>query len=251
MAKSSGLGDNFAIDQYDVGGDVSQINSITSPMAVQEVPGITARAQERIGLLHDGSMAFGTYFNPASGAGAEGIFTVLKSLPRADRQVSWFHGATIGLPAASLVSKQINYDGTRENSGAFTFTCQVQGNAWGLDHGVMLTPYRRVDTTATNGTAVDYGSAAASVSFGWVAYLHVFGFTGTSVAIKLQDSADNASFADLSGAAFTSVTGRTKERLQSSSLTATVRRYVRVVTSGTFTSADFAVNFVRRPAAYA
>lgn len=251
MAKSSGLGDNFAIDQYDMGGDVGQIDSITSPMSVQEVPGIKRLAQERIGLLHDGSMQFGSYFNPGNTTGAEGAFTVLKALPRTDRQVSWFHGSTIGNPAASLVSKQINYDGNREASGAFTFTCTCQGNAWGLDHGVMLTPFRRIDTTATNGTAVDYGSAAASVSFGWVAYLHLFAFTGTSVTVTLQDSADNSSFTNLTGGAFTAATARGVQRLASASSTATVRRYVRAVTSGTFSNADFAINFVRRPVAYA
>jgi hypothetical protein len=249
MAKSSGLGDNFAIDQYDVGGDVSSINSIASPLAVQEVPGITRKAQERIGLLHDGTMQFATYFNPDNTTGLEGIHRVLCTLPRTDRQVSWFHGATLGLPAASLISKQVNYDGTRADNGAFTFTCQAVGNAWGLDHGVMLTPYRRVDTAATNGTAVDYGSGSASVSFGWVAYLHVFAFTGTSVTITLQDSADNSSFTALTGGAFTAATGRTSQRLASSSLTATVRRYVRIATTGTFSSADFAVNFVRQPVA--
>jgi hypothetical protein len=111
----------------------------------------------------------------------------------------------------------------------------------------MLTPFRKVDTTATNSTAVDYGAAAASVSFGWTAYLHVFAFTGTSVTVTLQDSADNSSFTALTGGAFTAATGRTKQQLISSSATATVRRYVRVATSGTFTNADFAVNFVRYP----
>src|SRR5690348_9428262 len=124
MAKESGLGDNFVIDQYDVSGDVSQINSITSPLATQEVPGINRLAQERIGLRHDGSMQFGTYFNPDNTTGIEGIHRVLCTLPRTDRQVSWFHGSTIGKPAASLVCKQVNYDGTRADDGAFTFTCQ-------------------------------------------------------------------------------------------------------------------------------
>lgn len=251
MAKSSGLGDNFAIDQYDLGGDVSQINSITCPMSTQEVPGIKVFAQERIGLLHDGGMQFTSYFNPGNTAGAEGAHVALSGLPRTDRQVSWFHGSAIGGIAASLTSKQINYDGNREQGGAFTFACQAQGNAWGLDFGQMLTAFRRVDTTATNGSSLDYGAAAASVSFGWVAYLHVFGFTGTSVTIALADSANNSAFTALTGGAFTSVTGRTKQRLASSSPTATVRRYVRVETSGTFSNVDFAVNFVRRPVAYA
>lgn len=242
MTKSSGLGDRFTIDEFSMGGDVSVINSIAAPLAVQEVPGITVSAQERIGLLHDGVIDFGAYFNPSSSAGAEGAHTILKGRPTTDRIVTWWHGATIGNPAASLVSKQINYDGTREQSGAFTFACQAQANGYGLDHGVMLTPFQRTDTAATNGTSLDQ---SASTSFGWAAYLHVKSVTGTSVTVKIQDSSDNSSFSDLSGAAFTAATGGTKQRIAASSATATVRRYVRVATTGTFSNAVFAVNFVR------
>lgn len=255
MAKSTGLGDNFAIDQYDVGGDVSQISQLNSPLTTQEVPGIKRSAQERIGLLHDGGMQFNCYFNPGNTAGIEGIHQVLRTLPTADRMVTWGHGSTIGNPAASVVSKQVNYDGNRENTGAFTFACTVQGNAAAagqavsLDHGVLLTPWRKVDTAATNGTAVDFGAAVPSASFGWAAYLHVVGFTGTSVTVTLQDSADNSSFTNLTGGAFTAATARGKQLLISSSATATVRRYVRAITSGTFSSADFIVNFVRYPVA--
>ena len=58
MAKSSGLGDAFYIDEYDMSGDVGSIQSIACPMAVQEVPGVNKYAQERIGLKHDGSIAW-------------------------------------------------------------------------------------------------------------------------------------------------------------------------------------------------
>lgn len=240
--KSSGLGDQFLVDEFSMGGDVSVINNISCPMTVQEVPGITVYAQERIGLLHDGMIDFGAYFNPSVAAGAEGAHTILKDRPTTDRIVSWFHGSTIGNPAASLVSKQINYDGTRENSGAFTFACQAQGNGYGLDHGVMLTDFMRTDTAATNGDSLDQ---TASTSHGWTAYLHVKAVTGTSVTVKIQDSADDSAWTDLSGGAFTAATGGTKQRIAAASITATVRRYVRVVTTGTFSDAEFAVNFVR------
>jgi len=81
---------------------------------------------------------------------------------------------------------------------------------------------------------------------GWVAHLHISAFTGTNIVIKLQDSADNATFADLAGGTFTSAVGVGAQRLEGAQ-GATVRRYVRAVAfSGTFTSVTFAVTFSRR-----
>ena len=119
-----------------------------------------------------------------------------------DVTVTYCRGTSIGDHAACLVSKQINYDGTRGQDGSFTFGVQAQANGFGLEWGNLLTAGKRTDTSATNGTGFD---TTASASFGWQAYLQVFAFTGTDVTVKIQDSADNATFADLSGAAFASV----------------------------------------------
>lgn len=103
----------------------------------------------------------------------------------------------------------------------------------------------RTDTAATNGTGLD---GLASSAFGAQFYLHLTSFTGTSVVVKIQDSADNVTFADLAGAAFTSATGATFERIATAS-GATVRRYLRVATTGTFSEASFVVNGVRNETA--
>jgi hypothetical protein len=61
--------------------------------------------------------------------------------------------------------------------------------------------------------------------------------------VKIQDSADNASFADVSGFAFTATTAaHTTQRIATSN-TATIRRYLRAVTTtaGGFTSVTFSV----------
>ncbi len=242
MAKQGGMGDNLYIDGYDVSGDVGALGRISGGPALSEVTGINKLAPERIGLQRDGNIEFTAWFNDATTVGAEGIHTVLRALPYTDRIVSYYRGTGIGSPAASLVSKQVNYDGNRAQDGAFSFGVSAQANGFGLEWGEQLTVGKRTDTTATNGTAIDLGSV--STSFGWAAYLHVFAFTGTSVTVTVQDSADNATFAALSGGAFTTVTARGGERIAGGT-TATVRRYVRVATSGTFSNAVFAVNFVR------
>jgi hypothetical protein len=242
MTKRAGMGDNFYIDGYDVSGDVNSLSNVHGGPAPWEVTGIDKSAVERIGLLRDGGLGFVSFFNDANVAPL-GAFQVLKTLPTVDRQCSYFRGTAIGNAAASLMSKQINYDGNRGNDGSFTFSTDVQGNGFGLEWGEQLTAGKRTDVTATS-PATGQDSGVASTAFGWTAYLHVFAFTGTSVTVTLQDSADNSSFAAFTGSAFTAATGLTQQRLTGAP-TATVRRYVRAVTTGVFTNAVFAVNFVR------
>src|ERR1044072_962552 len=246
MAKESGLGDSLWIDQYDVGGDIGSLGNIGGGPAVQVVTGIKKFANEGIGLDRDGRIEYASFFNPDTTSGAEGVFPVLKALPTIDRQVTYFRSQQLGWPAASMLSKQINYDGSRGQDGSFTFSTSSQANAYGVEWGNQLTAGARTDTTATSpATGVDLASSPTSYSFGLVAYLHVLAFTGTSVTVTLQDSADNSAFTSLTGGAFKAATTRGVERLASSSTTATVRQYVRAITTGTFSNAVFGVNFVR------
>ncbi len=247
MAKQGGMGDQLYVDGFNVGGDVGSLSNISSPRTTQDVTDITKSANARILLLRDGHLEFSSFFNDDATVGAEGAFQVLKTLPMTDRIVTYQRGMGVGSPAASMVSKQINYDGNRGQDGSLLFTTTVDGNGYGLEWGEQLTPGRLTQTGAGNGTALDFG--AVSTSFGWSAYLHVLAFTGTSVTVTINDSADNSSFALLTGATFTAATGRTAERIQSASATATVRRYVRITTTGTFSNAVLAVNFVRGLAA--
>lgn len=239
MAKQSGLGDNFYVGGYNFSGDIASLQGINLSRATIEVTGIDKSALERIHGIKDGGFEFTSYFNPS----AAQAFPVLKTLPTTDVQCSYFRGTTIGGTAASCVAKQINYDGTRTDAGELTFNASVQGNAYGLEWGRMLTDGIRTDTTATSpSTGID---TLASASFGAQAYLHVTGFTGTSVTVTIQDSADNSSFANISPSmAFTAASAIGTQRISVVNTT-TIRRYVRVITTGTFSSASFAVNFVK------
>lgn len=88
-------------------------------------------------------------------------------------------------------------------------------------------------------------------AFGAQAYLQVTAFTGTDVTVHVQDSADGVTFADVTGLVFAATTGaQTWQRLATAN-TATLRRYVRAITttSGGFTSATFGVVLVRNTVA--
>lgn len=83
------------------------------------------------------------------------------------------------------------------------------------------------------------------------AYLQVTSFTGTSVTVAVQDSADNSSWANVTGLSFTAVTAAPNTQRLATAGNATIRRYLRVITTGTFSSATFAVVLDRNMAATA
>jgi hypothetical protein len=242
MAKQSGLGDNLYVAGYDLSGDIGSLETISGRLALLEVTGIDKSAFERIGGEREGSLAYSAFFNDAAGQ----EHPRLSLLPTADQIATYCRGTTLGKPAACLVGKQLNYDGNRTQAGAFAFKVNAESNGFGLEWGNQLTAGKRTDGTATNGTSVDFAAAQAG-AYGLQAYLHVFAFTGTSVTVKVQDSADNSAFADIPGAAFTAAAGITSERIAVSAVT--VRRYLRVVTTGTFSNAVFAVTVVRNDTA--
>jgi hypothetical protein len=239
--KESGLGDRLFVAGYDLSGDIGSIQRIAGGPAAIDVTGIDKSGYERIGGLRNGGIDFTAWFDDQPGQ----AHPRLGSLPTTDQIVTYFHGATIGNACASMVGKQVNYDGNRGNDGAFTFSVNAVSSLYGMEWGQMLTAGKRTDTVATSpATGLDGGAAT---TLGAQAWLHVFSFTGTSVTVTLQDSADNSTFAAIaSPMSFTAATGVTSERI---AVSGTIRRYVRAITAGTFSSAVFAVQFTRNATA--
>ena len=250
MAKSGGLGDFLAVAGYDISGDVGSLQSIRGGPALLDVTAINKSAMERIGGLRDGEISFNSFFNDA----ALQEHVALKGLPTADVQLMYLRGEALASYGACMVAKQVNYDWARGEDGSLIGTIQALANGYGLTWGKQLTAGKDNVTGAGNGTGVDFGTG--SVSFGLVAFLQVFAFTGTDVTFTIQESSDDAGgdpYAAVTGGAFTQVTsGPTSERIVTS-LTQTVERYLRVVraTSGGFSSCDYAVVCERHPVAVA
>lgn len=236
MTKQAGLGMRCYVGGSNLSGDVGNISRISGGPAALDLTDITQSAYERAGGLRNGGIGWSSYFNSSR------AHPVLAALPRIDQLVTVALGAAVGDATCSCVALQIGYDGTRSNEGAFTFALDAQSDGYGVEWGQQLTAGERTDTAATaTGTGLD---GTASSAFGCQMYVHLTAFTGTSVTIKLQDSADNATFADLSGATTSAMTTAGWQRIAISNA-ATVRRYVRVATVGTFSSATFVVTMVR------
>lgn len=239
MSKQTGLGDQLFVDGYDIGGDTQSIGSLATPVATLEVTGITKSAFERLHGIANAQGEFTAFFNDADDAAHE----ALKTLPRSDGHLMYLRGAGAGNQAIGMVGKRIDYAGSRGDDGSFTFGVSMQGSGSVADWCTQLTDGKITVTAAGDEGGVDLGGGG-SKSFGFQAYLQVFAFTGTSADIKLQTSSDDGAvdtYADLTDGAFTTVTGRTAERIASSSDTATVEQWVRVSVAGTFTELTFAV----------
>lgn len=244
MTKQSGLGDQLYVAGYDLSNDIGSLQRIGGGPAAMEVTGIDKSGFERIGGLLSGGMGFAPWFNDAAGRAHPRLAPLLTT----DQIFTYCRGTSLGSAAASVLGKQLNYDGTRAADGALTFGVEAQSNGYTLEWGKLLTAGKRTDTGATNGTGVDLGSASPG-AFGLQAYVHVFSFTGTDVTIKIQESSDNGSgdaFADVVGGGFTAVTsGPTSQRIATGLIN--VERYLRVVTttSAGFSNLIFAVMAIR------
>jgi hypothetical protein len=247
MGKQGGLGQRLYVGGYDISGDIIEVGGAAMPMATLETTGIDKSAKERIYGHRDGLLDVTAWFNPENVTTVQ-EHAVYSTLPTVDVPTMYtVVPPAIGADVYTIVGKQINYDPKRAADGSFTFGVSTQANQFGAEWGKLLTVGKRTDSAATNGTALD--QTTVSTAFGWQAYLQVFAMAGTDVTVKLQDSADNSTFADLTGAAFSPITTTTPggQRLQAASATATVRRYVRAstTTAGGFTNLVFAVAFVR------
>lgn len=246
MGKESGLGAAFYLSGYDISGDVVAVRELSGgPALLDGVTGIDKSAFERIGGELTGAQKITTWFNPS----ANQSHKRLSGLPTTDVQGQYWHRTALGRPVHCIVGKQLNYDGNRGEDGSFTHDSDIVSNGFGAEWATGLTAGKRTDGSATNGTGVDFasGAFAGSSTFGAQFYAQVFAFTGTSVTLKIQESSDNGvgdTWADVAGGGFTVASGVTFERIQTAR-TLTVERYLRVVSSGTFTNAVFAVAGVR------
>ena len=231
--KQSGLGDNLYIGGYNVSGATQSLN-ISSPLATIDVTDITQYANARLGGLRAGEITLVTYFDTQMTNSAHSLYS---ALPRTDVISSYFRGTAVGNPAACMVAKQLNYDGTRGTDGSLTAAVDMQSNGYGLEWCKQLTAGVRTDTTATAGA---YYDNATSYAYGLQAYLQVFAITGTSVTVEIQHCATSGGSYTTLGS-FTAVSAAPAAQRLVVSNTTTVDRYLKVTTTGTFTNAQFAV----------
>lgn len=241
MTKQLGLGDEFFLDGVWLSGDINAFKRIAGPLTPLGVTGINKYAPERIGGTRDGGIDFSAWFNPTTACS----MPTLRPMPTTDRVLTYLRGVGIGSPSACMVAKQSTFDVKRGSDGSLTLDVTTLCNRYGVEWGDQLTNGIRTDTAATDGASFDGGWATVC---GLQAYLQVFSFTGTDCTIAIQQSSDDGvgdAFTNVTDGVFTAVTsGPTTQRIQTARDGA-IERYLRISTTGTFTSCAFQVTVVR------
>lgn len=234
MSKQTGIISNLYLDDADLSGDVGAVDSIAQSRAQLDVTAINKDHMERLPGVSDGSMQFTSYFNTA-GAHAE-----LSAMATAAKIATVSLGTAVGDAAASCVAAEVSYNVNRGQDGSLVTQANVLPdiNGGGIEWGSLLTG----KATLTPGTASASVDGGAASSTGAAAYLHVFSVTAGTVTVSVVDSADDSSFAAVSGLSFTATAAGTAERVETAG-TATLRRYARWVMSGG--TAVVAVNLIR------
>jgi hypothetical protein len=148
-------------------------------------------------------------------------------------------GYTIGndMWLGSVLQSELSLGSPRDDVVTAQFSAQLDGC---VDLGKSLHNITTAETATGNATSVDNGASSANGGAGVVQLITKTG--GTSIAVKIQHSADNATWADL--ITFTTLTAVGS---QLSTVTGTVNRYLRAswtVTGGG--SYVFACGFARR-----
>lgn len=235
MAKSSGLDVRCYVAGYDISGDANALNNLGYNDELQDITDLTLSATARQKGRTDGHVTVNGWFNNATDRLNDAL-QVSSKLPTTDRNVLIPLGSAIGDNSWMLVAKQSNFDVDNKPGDAISVSSKFEANDYGLQSALMLTAHDDTHASASNNASVDNGGSSAT---GAMAMLELFDVDSGTVTVVVQDSADDASFAAISGLSFTGATMRTSERLETSA-TATIRQYLRAATTGTFTNADFA-----------
>jgi hypothetical protein len=117
-AKTTGLGDGFLVNGYDLSGNVSSLDKISAPITLIDVTTLNRFAHERIAALRDGAMSFTTQFLrtnlgvtvttpgvPASGTPLVSTYTwpVYVTITGGTMSAVVINGATVGSGAGNYV----------------------------------------------------------------------------------------------------------------------------------------------------
>ncbi len=236
MAKVSGLGVRLYAAGYDLSGDVNMVDTIGYTQQLLDVTTLDVESTGRIAGLSDSSLTVNGWFEAASDHAA--YTSNSGAMPTADQVVFVQMGTALGDTFAGMTAKEATYVVNLTSGSALATTATYSSTAGQqVDWGVTLTASKTTNASAASGTGVDNATSSAN---GCVAYLEAMSLASGTCVVKVQHSTDNSTWADL--ITFTGVTGRVAQRATASG---TINRYLRVTTSGSFSTIVFVAGVAR------
>lgn len=248
----TGLNQRLYFDGFDASGDVGSVDTCDITRGQFDRTAIINSAMRRLLLLADLNFAYTAFYNPGVAGGSapfgpdEGIHRHLSNLPTTPRYGQWLlEGPYLGAAVLQYAAKQVTGPSyRRQQSGAMTAGVGfANSEGYATEFGVMLTDGgKQTFASAGNGTSLDNGASSPA---GLAAVINHFSVTSVAgVTYVIQHSTDNSSWSTLLTFTTVPVTA-TAGYGERKTVTGTVNRYLRVLTSGTFTNAIAAVS-VRR-----
>lgn len=209
--------------------------------------------------MGDATMSFAGFFSPDANGPIDALGIRLGAKARTNVMIGNASLANLGAPCQIGLAFPTKFDTTNDSEQVVGIAYDL-GSDGGFFSGKSLVPYGGASTaitaSVTTGPSVDDGAniggpGNVTSTGGWIASYHVVNNSlSVGCTVKLQDSADGMTFADLAGSTFattaTLVTDSQLLRVDN----ATVRRYVRAVITLGMTptgQADIAVGFARLP----
>ena len=235
MAKQSGISDAIYVGGRDLSGNVTSMDTVSARRATIDTPTIDSAAMVRLQGQADGEITVTSWFD--DGTNLE--HAAFSPLPTTDVQVLYCRGTAADSPAAGLVAKQINYDGSKSQDKALSLNVQCLGQGTPVEWGVLL----QAEATHASATSSSSKDDSASSASGIAAYLQLIDINSGSPTIKLQHSANNSSWSDL--ITFTAVSDGNEPTAERKEASGTVNRYLRVTSTGTFSNAKFVIMYRR------
>lgn len=217
------------LNGYDLSTDTKSLSfALAVDTAESSTLGTTAKTY--VVGLNDATLSLEGIFNGAVDT-ADDIIRVALASVAVDNYTYFMQGFALGNPGYGFAAHTTSYEASADIGDVSQWSLEGQSNT-GTEP---LRLYHDYVAEAAGGQTGSVDNTLVQTILGGVGYLHAS--TGAALVVKVQDSADNTTFADI--LTFNTVAGRTSERRV---IAGTVRRYTRVLWTGTGT---FAVAFGR------
>ena len=238
MAKVSGLNVRLYVEGKDMSGSANALDGAGYSQALLETTPLNEAAATRITGLADGSISVNGYFDTTDDAPwAENS----GKLPSADVVVLTALNSAVGDPSVGMNAKEADWNVSRSSGSAVSVSSTFTGNGMGGEFGQMLTAHDDTHSSAGAGTVADSGAASTA---GGAGYMQIISLSSGTPTVKIQHATSSSgSYSDL--VTFTATGTGSVPSAERVEVSGTVNRYLKVVTTGTFSNAKIAVAFAR------